>query len=764
MGTKNMFLGGGKVNYMEFSIATLLSHVSPDKLVTSKVLEKKLGCETPASVQQLEIALEVLEKIGILTKERGKYRRELPEGLVEAKLRCSSKGFCFAIQDDEEAEDIYIREANLSNAWNGDRVIVQLIKEGTRRRSPEGIVKLILERANPLVLARIKKSETGAYRATPLDDRLLFELNLVTEEMEDVESTLERLAHVEVLRHAIGQEPPIGKIERVLGDTAESVADLDIVCCKHDLRLGFSREVEAAADNLPNELPATLGEHRVDLTALTTIAVGDAFSPIDSALSLEAGADNTWRLGIHLADVASYIAQDDRLDREARKRCTAVYLGETIVPLFPDRVNQICGFLPGQERLAISIFLSLNQEGELMEFTIQPSRIQLDHYLTPARVAEVLAGNAGDLPATAIDTIKTIWESIAPAFRQQRRQRGGLEIEMLAKQTPFADEGRLGVIFIDAVSSLLSEVMVMANYVIAAHFQALQVPGIYAIQHSPELLEVNDLIRLAINLGLQFEGDTETSVSVGDLQKLSQQFGNSPVPQVLNYLLKSMLKTTIYSTNPGSHFGLAIENGYTHCVSPLHRYPDLLLQRVIHEIFTSGRDRKTSRAKEIVNLGSSTCHGQISWNVFTPTVQQEFETLFSSAIAHLNDRTKIAQDAENDIEGLQKAERMRARTGEIFQGLITGVQSYGFFVEIEDSLVEGLVHVSSLKDDWYEFRPRYACLVGRKNRVAYRLGDRVEVQVKSVDYYRQQIDLVTVASAIIEAQENEKLTTMNNEQ
>jgi ribonuclease R len=185
---------------------------------------------------------------------------------------------------------------------------------------------------------------------------------------------------------------------------------------------------------------------------------------------------------------------------------------------------------------------------------------------------------------------------------------------------------------------------------------------------------------------------------------------------------------------------------------------------VIHEIFTSGRDRKTSRAKEIVNLGSSTCHGQISWNVFTPTVQQEFETLFSSAIAHLNDRTKIAQDAENDIEGLQKAERMRARTGEIFQGLITGVQSYGFFVEIEDSLVEGLVHVSSLKDDWYEFRPRYACLVGRKNRVSYRLGDRVEVQVKSVDYYRQQIDLVTVASAIIEAQENEKLTTMNNEQ
>jgi ribonuclease R len=293
-------------------------------------------------------------------------------------------------------------------------------------------------------------------------------------------------------------------------------------------------------------------------------------------------------------------------------------------------------------------------------------------------------------------------------------------------------------------------VMVMANYAVAVHLQALQVPGIYAVQHNPELVEVNDLIKLAINLGLNFEGEAETEISVADLQRLSQQFAGSPVPQVLNYLFKSLLKTTVYSTKPGTHFGLAIENGYTHCISPLHRYPDILVQRVLHEVFINGRDRKTTRAKEMVDLGSSSCHGQITWNVLTPTIQQELETQIAGSIAHLNDRTKIAQDAENDLAGLQKAEKMKARTGEIFQGLITGVQSYGFFVEIEDSLVEGLVHVSSLKDDWYEFRPRYACLVGRKNRTSYRLGDRVEVQVKSVDYYRQQIDLVTVTSVMSE--------------
>ena len=758
-----MFLGGGKLNYMEFSIATLLSHVSPEKLVTPKLLEKKLGCETPSSVQQLDLALDLLEKIGILVKEKGKFRREPSDRIVEAKLRCSSKGFCFAIQDEEGADDIYIRESHLSNAWNGDRVLIETIKEGTRRRSPEGAVKLILERANPSVLARVKRLETGEYRAIPLDDRLLFELDVTTNETApanehpqiDLDEILDHLVHVDVLRHAIGQDLPRGQVARVLGTTAESAADIDIVTCKHDLHQTFLPAVEAAAAKIAKAIKDPIADKRVDLTQLPTIAVSELVGPIDSALTIEHLDGEVWRLGVHIADVASYIAADDRLDREARKRGTAVYLGENTIPLLPDAVHQTCGFIPGAERLAISVFLSLNERGELIEFNIQPSRIQLDWLLHPSQIQALLLGEATEIDPQAIAIVKPIWETIAPAFRAQRRSRGGLEVDLIHKQAPFVDEGRLGTIFLDDPQSLLTDVMVMANYAVAVHLQALQVPGIYAVQHNPELVEVNDTIKLAINLGLSFEGEVETEVSVADLQRLSLQFPQSPVPQVLNYLFKSLLKTTVYSSSPATHFGLAIENGYTHAVSPLRRYPDILVQRVLHEVFLNGRDRKTSRAKEIVNLGSSSCHGQITWNVLTPTVQQELESQIAGSIAHLNDRTKIAQDAENDLAGLQKAEKMKARTGEIFQGLITGVQSYGFFVEIEDSLVEGLVHVSSLKDDWYEFRPRYACLVGRKNRTSYRLGDRVEVQVKSVDYYRQQIDLVTVTSMLSEAAANE---------
>ena len=326
---------------MEFSIATLLSHVGSDKLVAPKILEKKLGCETPASVEQLELALELLEKIGVLSREKGKFRREINERIVEAKLRCSSKGFCFAIQDADGADDIYIRESHLSNAWNGDRVLIELIKEGTRRRSPEGAVKLILERANPSVLAKVKRLESGEYRGTPLDDRLLFELEVTangydstnglgiipTQDREQInlDEILDQLTHVEILRHAIGQDLPLGKVVRVLGTTAESAADIDIVTCKHDLHLTFPPAVEAAAAKIRAKDP--IAAKRVDLTNLATIGVSAANIPIDSVLSIEHLDDELIRLGVHIADVASYIATDDRLDREAKKRGTSVYLG-----------------------------------------------------------------------------------------------------------------------------------------------------------------------------------------------------------------------------------------------------------------------------------------------------------------------------------------------------------------------------------------------------------------------------------------------------
>jgi ribonuclease R len=768
---------------MEFSIAELLANFTDDKLVAPKALEKKLNCKDEKSQRLLQIVLDALEKAGILVRERGKYRRIFEEDVVEGKLRCSSKGFCFAIQDIEGSEDIYIRESHLNTAWNGDRVLVRVTKEGTRRRSPEGEVRLILDRANSSVLARVKQVESG-YRATPLDDRLLFEVEL-KENGVNLEEAVDQLAHVEILRYPLGTSPPLGRVAQILGSDAETASEFEIVRCKHDLPRQFSEAVLEEAKALPTKLRKADLKKRVDLRHLPTITIDGPPNPtgpaIDDALTLEPlGADH-WRLGIHIADVSYYIPPGSTLDIEARRRGTSIYLGENALRMLPERVHQCCSLAAGQDRLAVSVLLTLTSGGQVVEFEIQPTVIQVDHRLDYQQAqaivqrhdtAEALEAQPSPYPLPTLDELREfepVFEMLdqlfilSQAIRAQRLQRGAFDLNLPEKIFPneanpelskflstkfqYDDEGALGAMVVSSLlpaRSIVTELMLLANQIVASHLLALQVPAIYRIHRAPDPSDVQELLKLVSNMGIDAHLEQEDVVHPRDYQHLVQQFAESKAEKVLTYLLLSTFKPAVYSTTPGQHFGLALDEGYTHFTSPLRRYPDLLVHRVLHAIFEHGRDRRSTRSKEKVDLRHSSCHGQINWNVLPTDVQTELEESFAAVVVHLTEQEKLAQEAEADLEGLKKAEFMQQHTGKIFHGLITGVQSYGFFVEIEELLVEGLVHVSSLKDDWYEYRSRQQKLVGRKNRKQYKLGDRVEVQVKSVDYYRQQIDLVAV--------------------
>ncbi|MBD2197142.1 MULTISPECIES: ribonuclease R family protein [Calothrix] len=747
---------------MEFSIATLLANFTDDKLVARKVLEKKLGCEDELSLEKLHIALEILEKIGILVKERGKYRRVVEEGLIEAKLRCSSKGFCFAIQDVEGAEDIYIRESHLSNAWNGDRVLVRVLKEGSRRRSPEGEVKLILERSNHTLLARIKQVESG-FRAVPLDDRLLFELKLQTNGMK-LDEALDHLAHVEVLRYPLAQYPPLGRVVQILGSDAEAAADIDLVTCKHDLNRNFTEAVLEAATKLPKRLLKADLKNRLDLRNLFTFTItgvnGDP-KVIENAFSLEKTANGYWRLGFHVTDVSHFIQPDEILDREALKRGRSVYLGELVLPMLPETVADRCSLVAGSDRLALSFLITIDpKSGEIEEWEIQPSIVNVDNSLTKPQAEAVLAGEQHKQPEQVVQTLQNL-EGLRKILKQVRLDRGSLQLNLPPSQNPYYDEGILGAVVVNdlPVHSLITELVLLVNQLISSHFSALGVPAIWRVQGTPDAEDVQEMLKLAINLGVELSLEPEVDIQPLDYQHLTRAFVESASEQVLTYLLQDTLKPSSYSTTKAPHFGLALPE-YVHFTAPLRRYPDLLLQRVYYTLLEHGRDRRNTRVKERVNLRHSSSHIEINWNVLPPELQQELQSDLTRVIIQINDREKEVQEAEADLAGLQKAQLMKQRIGQVFQGVITGVQSYGFFVEIEVPAseveasshlgvplrVEGLVHVSSLKDDWYEYRARQQALFGRKNRASYRLGDRVSVQVKSVDYYRQQIDLVTVGS------------------
>lgn len=741
---------------MEFSIATLLSNFTDNKLVAPKVLEKKMDCVDERSLRKLQIALDALEKIGILVKERGRYRRVSEDDIVEAKLRCSSKGFCFAIQDIEGAEDIYIRESNLSTAWNGDRVLVRTIKEGSRRRSPEGEVRLILERSNPSVLARVKQANSH-YRAVPLDDRLLFEIDLKANGV-NLQEAIDHLVHVEVTRYPLGSLPPVGRVAQVLGSDAEAANDIDIVCCKHDLPRRFSdRAIDAAAKVAPSKLRKTDMRGRQDLRELPTytfVPERDLDPYVDRAISLERQG-NEWHLGVHVTDISRYVEAESPIDREAYKRGTTVFLGDTVLPLLPELLAKACTFVPGEDRLAISALMTLDDDGRLKEFELQPTVVSVKQQWSYPQVQGVLDGKdsgKSDLSDDERSWLELAWQ-VSLALKQRRHERGAFELNLPEVQNRFNDEGTLGATVTRPwqASAIICEAILLANQCVGAHLRELGLPAIFRVHPSADIEAVQELLKLASNLGVKLELDDEETVRPEDFVRFTRQFASSKDEKILTYLLEDTLRSPYYSIHPSYHFGLALETGYAHFTSPLHRYPDLIVQRLLQGVFEQGRDRRSTRSKDRVNLRHSSCHGKINWNVLPPDLQHEFEDRVASKTMSLSEREKLAVEAEEDLQGLQKAGAMKERTGEMFQGLITGVQSYGFFVEIEvgeqglaPSRLEGLVHVSSLKDDWYEYRSRQQTLVGRKNRKQYRLGDRVEVQIKSVDYYRQQIDLAPV--------------------
>ena len=741
---------------MEFSINQLLDNFSDDKLVTPKAIEKKLGIgDDNKSVRRLQVALDALEKIGILEKDKGRYRRIQEEGLVEGRLRCSSKGFCFAIQDIEGAEDIYVRESRLSNAWNGDRVLVRVTKDGVRRRSPEGEVRLILERSNPTLLSTVKFTD-DSYRAVPLDDRLLFEVELIPdEETPDLSVANGKLVHLEMVRFSLGNHLPLGRILQILGDDAESTNDIDLVCCKHNLPRRFSAKALTAAASLPRGVRKADLKHRLDLRKTLTVRIGNA-----SAISI-AEVDTGWELGVHIPDVATYVTAGSPLDLEAQKRLRSFFLGDTILPMLPEMnvFNQ-------PEYLTMSVLIKLDHEGNMLSFEIQPSAVLVRANLSYQRAQQILDGKVTvdeDAPSQEIDTeVEELVHLIAKVGALLQEQSNAIRLVLPQIPSQEADEGVRGLTVVPLtlqISGKVTEVMILANKAIASHLQSLSIPSIYLRQIPPDQGKVDDWTKLLESMGIAAQLETPEQIQIADLHQILTQVNQleqDATRDILKYLLMSMFKTNEYVLSPSLHFGLGlIDQPYVHGVFPQNHYGDLLIQRILHTVFEEGRDRRSIRIKDGVNLRSSSAHGQVNWSVLPPETERQLIEDLEAIVPKLNQADALYHRSISDLDGLRKAEFMRSHTGGNFYGIITSVQSYGFFVEIESLLVEGLVHVSSLKDDWYEFplingkgRARASTLlVGRRSGRQYCLGDRVEVQVKGVDYYRQQIDLVAVVNS-----------------
>jgi ribonuclease R len=739
---------------MKFSVADLLEQLKAPSSLPVADLSSRLDLGSDSDRAQLDLALAALERLGLVTRDGDGISRCPAEDLVEARLRCSSKGFCFALRDDG-GEDIYIRDHQLNHAWNGDRVLVRVLRDGGRRRSPEGGVQCILERANTQVLAQVQRQEDGTVLAVPLDDRLQAPVHLDAGDADHADRQDEAVVEVAVDRFPVGQFPARGHVARSLSIKGGAQADRELLLARHRL------EAEGYGGRAGLRQPTGTG--REDLTGLVTLGFRGwegADAPVLPAVSLET-VDGGLRLWLHSPALAERLTLDGPMDRWIRRRGEAIALGDGWWTLLPPALQKAAAFVSDREQEAVSVALDLSDEGELQHYRFCLSRIKpaalldraaLDAWLTRKPKARTTPAALKALKAH-LPLLEQLQDLVA-RLRTQRQAGGSLDLPLplpplqgldtLAGGLP--DQRRQGWFrSTDPADPVgwLRELLRLAEQAFGRHAAALELPVLFQVQPGPDPADLNDVVKLAIGLEVPLELAADGNAPAP--QALADALAASDRARVLLQVLRELCRPVQLSTLPAANALAAEPVAYAPWGAAALHYGALWNQAILVSLLTDGKDRPSVRHKTRLDLGSDSCHGQADWPLLTPGQLTPFQDALAAGLAaRLNGRSRVADEMEADVIALAQARAAEPLVGQTLTGVISGVQSYGFFVELPPSQVEGLVHVSSLKDDWYEYRSRQHRLVGRKNRRTYKLGDSVEVEVLKLDVLRNQIDLAVV--------------------
>ncbi|MFM7635931.1 MAG: RNB domain-containing ribonuclease [Cyanobacteriota bacterium] len=751
---------------MKFTVADLLDQLPPNEALPVAKLEKALGLTTKADREQLQIGVEGLTRLGLLdSTEAGLLRREDPD-LIPARLRCSSKGFCFALREDG-GEDIYIRDHQLNNAWNGDRVLVKVTREGGRRRSPEGGIRCILERHTTTLLAQVER-QSDRVMATPLDDRLLTAVELPEADASHLDPQQNAVVEVAIDRYPVAQFSPQGHVARSLPVNGGEAADLELLLAKHHLS---RRPIAPRAT-----LKALSEKDRVDLTHLPALTVevwGGKDAPALPALTLES-REGGWTLWLHSPAVAERVGIGTALDLWLRQQADALCVGRQWLPLLSAALARAAAFSVGQSQAAVSVALELGADGAMEHFRFCRSQIKpvasLDRTALAALAERKPSSRTTPASLKALKLQLPQLEAllaVVALLRQRRQAAGSLDLGLplpaiaslgdLAVGTP---DGALEGWFVQQTDSdplaLLREAILLADQAAGRHFKALELPAIYATNAAADPADLNEVARAALALEIPLKLSEEGNASAADL---AAAFAGTDRCRALQQQLRAVIRPIQLSDTPAVHALAGQLEGDDGAIAPiccptLH-YADLWNQQLLALLLTDGKERPSVRHKTCVELSSDACHGQIDWPLLAPSLLAPYrEALGQRLVQRLNGRRRFQSELQADVVAMAQARQAEPLVGQILPGVISGVQSYGFFVEVPPSNVEGLVHVSSLKDDWYEYRSRQNRLVGRKSRRTYMLGDAVEVEIQKVDPLRHQIDLAVVLPEGVELAED----------
>jgi ribonuclease R len=648
-------------------------------------------------------------------------RYALPQRLdtLAGVVRRHAEGYGFVALDDAPEDDIYLPRRAMQGVMQGDRVLVRL---ETRQRHGErrnGRVVRVLERGQQEVVGRVEVFGKHCW-LLPLDTRLCPDIFIAPQDR--LQAPRGAMAVAEITRYTLAQEHPQGRIVEVLGNADDPDMELRLILRKYGLPSAFPPEVEAAAEAVAPQVSLSDLAGRRDLRDLITCTIdGETARDFDDAVSVELLANGHMQLGVHIADVSFYVREGSPMEREAAQRGTSVYFPDRVIPMLPGRLSHdICCLQPEVDRLTLSVFIELTADGRTVHYEIADTVIRSQARLTYTRVAEYLEGNPRTLDGCnpAIGAVLERLDHLASILRQQRLEAGSLDFDLPEADIVLDIEGKINAIVRaerTRAHMLIEECMLLANRTVAAHLARLSVPALFRVHEPPSPEKLAQFSAFVRTFGYTLP-DTGR-LQPGAIQALLDAAQGTPEAALINHLLLRSLPRAHYAVDNSGHFGLACTH-YTHFTSPIRRYPDLIVHRLLRDSATPG--------------GMSAARREF-WIRALPEIATSTST-----------SERLADEAERAVENLKKVEFMLDKLGEEYDGVITGVTQFGLFVELDDLFVEGLVHISGLPD-YFMFDPARFCLVGQHTGQSYRLGDRVRVRVNNVSLARQQIDLSLLA-------------------
>ncbi|MFQ5646600.1 MAG: ribonuclease R [bacterium] len=651
----------------------------------------------------------------MINKKRYSAKSRKSKKTAEGKLILKKEGYGFVVTDDD-CEDIFVPARYTREAFNGDRVRVEIWSGYKGKR--EGRIIKILERAHTRLTGRFEQAGRIG-RFIPCDPKLFQEIRIDKPHKGSAKDG--DLITIEITRFPQQGVPGLGKVLEVLGTAGDPSLDDEIVIRKYNLPTGFPLQVLKEAQRVPGKVLEKELAGRLDLRDRKIITIdGETARDFDDAVSIEKKTDGRYVLGVHIADVGHYVLPGSQLDKEAYTRSTSVYFPGRVIPMLPFELShEICSLKPQENRLTLSAFITFDAKGNRLDHEFHETVIDSKERMTYRQVKKILEDRDPELRErySLILPDLEVMRELSEILTAKRRERGSIDFDLPEPEIILDITGEPQDIIKrerNLAHRLIEEFMLAANEAVAEYLKGKQVPLLYRIHDKPDQDKFSDLREFIKELG--FSLDTKGEVSPKSLQILLESVRNLPEEHLVTISVLRTMKLAVYSPDNAGHFGLAAEN-YCHFTSPIRRYPDLVIHRILREVI---RGKMTETRKEALK-GS------------LPEIGKNSST-----------SERNAEQAERECVAMKKILFMQDKVGKYFKGIISGVTKFGIFVELEDIYVEGLVHISMLKNDNYRYLEKSHSLVGQHTGNRFRLADKVKVKVSEVSRDKQEIDFELV--------------------